>query len=105
MSQSTAPLAGLLESDSPILRLAERFVAAGHELYLVGGWVRDGLLGRTSERDVDLATSAAPEVTREIVAPVADSVWLQGIKFGTVGAQIEGLSLSLIHISEPTRPY
>jgi len=95
MSQSTAPLAGLLESDSPIHRLAERFVAAGHELYLVGGWVRDGLLGRTSERDVDLATSAAPEVTREIVAPVADSVWLQGIKFGTVGAQIEGLSFEI----------
>lgn len=87
MSQTTSPLAALLEPNSPIQRLAESFAANGHELYLVGGPVRDAALGRAS-RDFDLATGASPEETHEIVKPLARSVWLQGARFGTVGAQI-----------------
>ncbi|MGH2775548.1 MAG: CCA tRNA nucleotidyltransferase [Actinomycetota bacterium] len=87
MSQTTSPLAALLEANSPIQRLAESFAANGHELYLVGGPVRDAALGRAS-RDFDFATDASPEETHEIVKPLARSVWLQGARFGTVGAQI-----------------
>jgi poly(A) polymerase len=87
MSQTTSPLAALLEPNSPIHRLAESFAANRHELYLVGGPVRDAALGRAS-RDFDFATDASPETTHEIVKPLARSVWLQGARFGTVGAQI-----------------
>jgi len=87
MSRTVSPLEELLEPNSPIRRLAERFAENDHELYLVGGPVRDAALGRTS-RDIDFATDANPEATHEIVKPLARSVWLQGARFGTVGAQI-----------------
>jgi poly(A) polymerase len=87
MSQATSPIAELLESNSPIQRLADGFVSAGYELYLVGGPVRDVVLGRVS-RDLDFATDASPDETHAIVKPLARSVWLQGARFGTVGAQI-----------------
>ncbi len=81
-------LVELLEDGSPIMRLAERFADAGHELYLVGGPVRDAFLGLQSE-DIDFATDAPPEVTVGIIKPVASKVWMQGARFGTVGAEIE----------------
>jgi poly(A) polymerase len=84
---SPSPLEDLLEPNSPIRRLAERFAEHNHELYLVGGPVRDAALGRAS-RDLDFATDANPEVTHDLVKPLARSVWLQGARFGTVGAQI-----------------
>jgi poly(A) polymerase len=64
--------------------LARRFAAAGHELSLVGGSVRDVFLGRSSG-DLDLATDARPEQVREIAAGWADKVWETGIQFGTLG--------------------
>lgn len=64
-------------------QLAERFTAAGHQVYLVGGSVRDALLG-VSQQDVDLATDARPEAVEELVRPWANDVWLQGKAFGTV---------------------
>jgi poly(A) polymerase len=82
-------LAELLSDGSPVIELARRFRAAGHELYLVGGPVRDAFLGRKAP-DLDFSTDAPPEETLEIIKPLADDVWLQGIKFGTVGARIEG---------------
>jgi poly(A) polymerase len=87
MSRTTSPLEDLLEPNSPIRRLAERFAEHNHELYLVGGPVRDAALGRAS-RDLDFATDANPEVTHDLVKPLARSVWLHGARFGTVGAQI-----------------
>jgi poly(A) polymerase len=77
-----------------LLRLSDRFVQRGHALYLVGGAVRDAFLGRGSV-DRDFATDATPEVTLEIVKPDADAVWLQGFKFGTVGAQIGGVRMEI----------
>ncbi len=65
--------------------LAARFDAAGHPLYLVGGIVRDLVLGRPLSGDLDLTTDARPEQTQALVTGWADAVWDQGARFGTVG--------------------
>jgi poly(A) polymerase len=77
--------------------LARRFEASGHLLYLVGGSVRDAFLERVEppdsaaiDGDLDLATDARPDDTERIVRKWADSVWLQGKRFGTVGASKDG---------------
>ncbi|MEO7430169.1 MAG: CCA tRNA nucleotidyltransferase [Acidimicrobiales bacterium] len=75
-------LAPILEEIRP---LAERFDAAGHRIYLVGGIVRDLVLGRALSGDIDLTTDARPEVTTELVRGWADAVWDQGARFGTIG--------------------
>jgi poly(A) polymerase len=75
-------LAPLLEEIRP---LAARFDAAGHRLYLVGGIVRDLVLGRELGGDIDLTTDARPEATTKLVRGWADAVWDQGARFGTVG--------------------
>ena len=61
------------------------FDAAGRELYLVGGSVRDAVLGRLST-DLDFTTDARPDEVQKIVRPWADALWDTGIEFGTVGA-------------------
>jgi poly(A) polymerase len=66
--------------------LGRRFAAAGHRIALVGGSVRDALLGRL-ENDLDFATDAHPEHILGIVSPWADGVWEIGVAFGTVGAR------------------
>ncbi|MDI3384863.1 CCA tRNA nucleotidyltransferase [Streptomyces sp. B-S-A8] len=72
---------------SPVAdELAERFRAAGFSLALVGGSVRDALLGRLGN-DLDFTTDARPEDVLKIVRPWADAVWEVGIAFGTVGCQ------------------
>ncbi|HEU5002916.1 MAG TPA: CCA tRNA nucleotidyltransferase [Actinomycetota bacterium] len=75
---------------APALDLAAAFAARGIPLYLVGGWVRDSLLGKASP-DLDFATPAPPEVTREILGSwTKGTVWTTGIEFGTVAAQKRG---------------
>lgn len=66
--------------------LGELFVAAGHEIALVGGPVRDAFLGRTSP-DLDFTTSARPDETEKIVAEWADATWDLGREFGTIGVR------------------
>jgi poly(A) polymerase len=68
------------------LELGELFAAAGHELALVGGPVRDAFLGRASE-DLDFATSATPDQTQALLARWADAHWDIGRAFGTIGAR------------------
>lgn len=75
-------LAPILDEVRP---LAARFEAAGHRLYLVGGIVRDLVLGRPLRGDIDLTTDAHPEVTAALARPWADAVWDQGARFGTIG--------------------
>ncbi|AQU67660.1 CCA tRNA nucleotidyltransferase [Streptomyces niveus] len=69
--------------------LARRFQEAGFTLALVGGSVRDALLGRLGN-DLDFTTDARPDDVLKIVRPWADSVWEVGIAFGTIGVQKEG---------------
>ncbi len=64
------------------------FADAGHEVALVGGWVRDSLLGRSvGTEDLDLATSARPEETLALLTEWADAVWTVGQAFGTIAAR------------------
>jgi poly(A) polymerase len=76
----------LLEEKAP---LAGRFAAAGWKLYLVGGSVRDAILGRdvASRKDLDFTTDARPEDIERAVQGWADAVWDQGRRFGTIGAK------------------
>jgi poly(A) polymerase len=73
----------LVHAEPALLTLARRFTAAGHELAIVGGPVRDALMGRTSQ-DWDLTTTARPEVIEELIARWADAVWDVGREFGTI---------------------
>jgi len=79
----------LLHRDSHVQQLAERIAAGGHRCYLVGGTVRDALLDRDFG-DVDIATGARPDEVERIASEWADHVWLQGQRFGTVGAERDG---------------
>jgi poly(A) polymerase len=71
--------------------LAARFRDAGHRLYIVGGSVRDLMVGRVDPTsphfDIDLTTDARPDAVKACVNGWADAVWNQGEKFGTVGAR------------------
>jgi poly(A) polymerase len=86
--------------------LAERFAAADRRLYLVGGIVRDLLLGRPVDRpDYDLTTDARPEETKAIVRGWADNVWSQGERFGTIGASRDGRDFEITtHRAEAYHP-
>ena len=76
-----------LKVPEPIARLGEAFRDAGHELYLVGGYVRDELLGRAG-LDADAATDAHPKEIKKLLRPVADHLWTVGERFGTIGAKV-----------------
>lgn len=66
--------------------LGAMFAARGYELYLVGGSVRDAVLGRLGT-DLDFTTDARPEVVQEMLRPWADNLWdTGGLAFGTVSA-------------------
>ncbi|MCX2731302.1 CCA tRNA nucleotidyltransferase [Saccharopolyspora sp. NFXS83] len=74
--------------------LAERFAAAGHRLYLVGGSVRDALLGRLGT-DLDFTTAARPQQVRELLDGWAETIWDTGIDFGTLGAYKRGTTVEI----------
>jgi poly(A) polymerase len=74
--------------------LGARFAAAGHELHLVGGSVRDALLGRLGD-DLDFCTDAYPEQTLDLVKGWADAIWETGREFGTIGVQKDGLRIEI----------
>ncbi|MEX3656164.1 MULTISPECIES: CCA tRNA nucleotidyltransferase [Mycolicibacterium] len=84
-----------LNHRAEVLRaLGAVFAAAGHELYLVGGSVRDALLGRLTEHsDLDFTTDARPEQMLKILRPWADALWETGIEFGTIGVgkRVDGI--------------
>ncbi|NMD24440.1 MAG: CCA tRNA nucleotidyltransferase, partial [Actinobacteria bacterium] len=76
--------------------LSERFRAAGHRLYLVGGTVRDLLSGAATDApggelfDFDATTDARPDEIKLLLRGWADAIWTQGERFGTIGAKKHG---------------
>lgn len=79
-----------------LTEVGERFAAAGYEIALVGGPVRDVLLGRFGpDHDLDFTTNARPTHILEILEGWADAIWDVGIKFGTVGARKNGRELEI----------
>ncbi|GAB3745729.1 CCA tRNA nucleotidyltransferase [Microlunatus parietis] len=66
--------------------LGRVFAAAGHRLYLVGGSVRDALLGRLGH-DLDFTTSARPDEIERLLRSVTKAVWTIGKEYGTIGAK------------------
>lgn len=95
MSNLTQPNAVVERLSFPVAdELAERFAAAGHRLYLVGGSVRDAVLGRLGN-DLDFATDAHPERVQRLVSGWAEAVWDTGIAFGTVGARRRGTTCEI----------
>ena len=90
---------------SPVaVELGRRFAAAGHGLHLVGGSVRDALLGRLQD-DLDLTTDARPEQVLRLVEGWAEATWETGIVFGTVGVAKRGFRLEITtYRAEQYRP-
>jgi poly(A) polymerase len=96
------PQAGAVVEVDPVAQeLGERFREAGHQLYLVGGAVRDAILGRAPHTDLDLATSAPPQETiRLLRAAGVDQLYLMGVKYGTIGARKDGRLLEITTFRE-----
>ena len=92
-AQRTA-VAELLRVSPVADELGRRFASAGHELHLVGGSVRDALLGRLGD-DLDFCTDAHPDQTLRIVRGWAEAIWETGREFGTIGVQRDGLRLEI----------
>ena len=86
VAEAIANLEKTFES-SLFAELGARFAAAGHELALVGGPVRDAFLGRRSP-DLDFTTTATPDEILQLIKPMVDAHWDIGREFGTIGARI-----------------
>ena len=92
--------------------VAEAFTDAGQQLYLVGGIVRDQLLGRELEdkTDIDLTTDAYPGHIKTIIAPLVDALWTSGERFGTIGCRIGGRELEItthraeVYVADSRKP-
>jgi len=77
-----------ISSDPLAVHLGQLFAAAGHQLFLVGGAVRDALLGH-SQADLDFASDALPEATLDLLSRVENAhPYRVGEQFGTIGARI-----------------
>ena len=93
-------LSGLDALTTAVNPVAVRFDEAGFRLYLVGGVVRDLVLAGAkpfdlASNDIDLTTDAMPDDIKRLLAPVADAVWAQGERFGTIGAKVGGQDLEI----------
>lgn len=78
-----------------IVALGELFARHGKQLYLVGGSVRDLLLGRESN-DLDFTTDALPEEVKRIAAVLQpDAIYTVGERFGTIGLIFAGVKVEI----------
>jgi poly(A) polymerase len=84
----------LVRATPVIDEVGRRFRAAGHEIALVGGPVRDLLMDRLSS-DLDFATSARPDDIERCLAGWVDASWDVGRDFGTIGAIVGGWTLEI----------
>ena len=87
-------IAELVRVSPVISALGEHFAEAGHEISLVGGSVRDALLGRLGN-DLDFTTSAPPEEVERLIAGHVDALWDIGRAFGTIGCRIGRLTCEI----------
>jgi poly(A) polymerase len=86
----------LVSEDLPPAQLARIFSESGHQLFLVGGSVRDALLGRIDgEFDFDFATDARPDSIAGLLERWADAVYTVGATFGTVAAIKDGRTVEV----------
>lgn len=87
-------LQSVLDESAPI---SHPFVSAGHQIYLVGGIVRDLQLGVTDidRLDFDLTTTALPDETKRLLESVVDDLWTQGERFGTIGCRLGGRTFEI----------
>jgi poly(A) polymerase len=83
-----------LEVPEPLLPVGEAFREAGHELYLVGGYVRDCLLGG-AHPDIDATTDARPREIKRLLGPWAEHLWTVGERFGTIGSTVGGFAVEV----------
>ena len=82
-------------SERPLAKdLAAKFAKAGFTLALVGGPVRDAILGRLGN-DLDFTTNAMPDETKSIIKKSADSIWETGREFGTIAAQFGDITVEI----------
>jgi poly(A) polymerase len=100
VSDTLGPLTGLDELARAVTPVAERFGDAGYRLFLVGGVVRDLMLAQELDRplvgnDIDLTTEARPEEIKRLLAPLAEVIWDQGERFGTIGARVGGKPMEI----------
>lgn len=108
VSAALERLRDISESRSVAL-LSRAFAEAGHELALVGGPVRDALLGR-EVHDLDFTTSARPDEIEATVQPIAEAIWDVGRQFGTIAARIAGENVEIttyradVYDSESRKP-
>ena len=87
MADAQRAVTAELDRIAPVIdELGERFAQAGHELALVGGPVRDAMLGR-QHNDLDFTTSARPAQTEALLKGWADAIWDVGRAFGTIGCR------------------
>ncbi len=87
LADAQRDVAAELDRIGPVLdELGGLFDKAGHELALVGGPVRDAMLGRR-HNDLDFTTSARPEEIELLLAGWADATWDIGRAFGTIGSR------------------
>lgn len=89
MSAVPPRLVRFFEPGSPTQELVARLAKEGHRAYLVGGSVRDAFLDREIV-DVDITTDARPDAIEKAVKGWAKHVWMQGQRFGTIGAEKNG---------------
>lgn len=93
LAESMRALSDIAASE-PVRTLANAFHAAGHEFALVGGPVRDALIGRRVT-DLDFTTSARPEETEQVLAAVSAKIWHVGQAFGTIAARVAGQTVEV----------
>ncbi|MBP9115991.1 MAG: CCA tRNA nucleotidyltransferase [Acidimicrobiia bacterium] len=94
IAQRLNELNKLTIKESPIYKLSLLFEKAGYEFNVVGGTIRDLILGVESD-DYDICTNAKPKEILNIVKDVAQHLWRQGEVFGTIGLSFEDLKFEI----------
>jgi poly(A) polymerase len=84
----------LVRAAPVVEEVGRRFADAGHEVALVGGSVRDALLGGLGH-DLDFTTSALPDEIERLLDGWADARWDVGREFGTLGARVGDWQLEI----------